>query len=147
MGVLISLHAAAVNTSTSPNVEYAFANGSSNTIRPTKITYPDGRELNYDYGTTNGANDAANRIGSLIDDDGTTHLVDYEYLGVGSIVETDYPEPDVRNRLFDPAGSGDIYTSLDRLGRQINCQWEDCWSSIGAGLFLSFWFQEFFRFL
>jgi RHS repeat-associated protein len=125
-------HGGAVNSSTSPKVDYAYADGSSNTIRPTKVTYPDGRELNYSYGTSNGTNDAASRIESLIDDDGTTHLVDYEYLGTGAVVETDYPEPDVRNRLFDPGGSGDIYTSLDRFGRQTNCQWEDYGSSTDA---------------
>lgn len=124
----------AVNTSTSPKVGYAYADGSSNTIRPTKITYPDGRELNYDYGTANGTNDATSRIEFLIDDDGTSHLVDYEYLGLGTFVETDYPQPEVRNRLFDPSGSGDNYTSLDRFGRQINCQWEDYGSSADAAL-------------
>jgi len=125
-------HGGAVNTTTTPKVQYAYADGSDNTIRATKMTYPDGRELNYNYGTSNGMNDVASRVESLIDNDGTTHLVDYEYLGLGSIVETDYPEPDVRYRLFDPAGSGDIYTSLDRFGRQINCQWEDYGSSTDA---------------
>jgi YD repeat-containing protein len=122
-------HGGSVNVSTTPKVEYAYANGSGNTIRSTRITYPDGRELNYAYGTANGTNDVASRVESLIDDDGTTHLVDYEYLGLGTFVETDYPQPEVRNRLFDPNGSGDIYTSLDRFGRQVNCQWEDYGSS------------------
>jgi hypothetical protein len=35
----------------------------------------------------------------------------------------------VRNQLFDAALSGDIYTSLDRFGRQIDCRWEDYGSS------------------
>ena len=44
-------HGGAVNTSTTPKVQYAYANGSDNTIRPTTLTYPDGRVLTYDYGT------------------------------------------------------------------------------------------------
>jgi YD repeat-containing protein len=33
-------HAGTVNVATSPQVQYAYANGSANTIRPTGITYP-----------------------------------------------------------------------------------------------------------
>jgi hypothetical protein len=40
-----------VNTSTTPKVQYGYASGSANTIRPTAITYPDGRVITYDYGT------------------------------------------------------------------------------------------------
>jgi len=42
-------HAGAVTTGT-PSVQYAFADGSDNHIRPTGLTYPDGRDLNYSYG-------------------------------------------------------------------------------------------------
>ena len=35
-------HDGAVNTSTTPKVEYGYASGSDNTVRPTTITYPDG---------------------------------------------------------------------------------------------------------
>lgn len=41
-------HSAAVTTGT-PAVQYGFANGSSNHIRPTNLTYPNGRVLNYTY--------------------------------------------------------------------------------------------------
>ena len=51
-------HGAAVNTSTSPKVQYAYATGSDNSIRPTALTYPDGRVLNYGYGSSGGTNDA-----------------------------------------------------------------------------------------
>lgn len=33
-------HAGAVNTSTTPKVQYAYADGAANTIRPTSMTYP-----------------------------------------------------------------------------------------------------------
>jgi len=44
---------------------------------PLTLTYPNGRVLTYAYGTSGGINDALSRICSLIDNDGTTHLVDY----------------------------------------------------------------------
>jgi hypothetical protein len=44
----------AVNTSTTPKVQYGYASGSANTIRPTAITYPNGRIITYDYGTADG---------------------------------------------------------------------------------------------
>ena len=52
-------HSGAVNTSTTPNVQYAFASGSANTIRPASLTYPDGRQLTFNYGTPGGTDDAA----------------------------------------------------------------------------------------
>ena len=62
-------HSGAVNTGTTPKVQYGYANGSANTIRPTTLTYPNGRVLNYNYGTASGINDSLSRIGSLIDND------------------------------------------------------------------------------
>ena len=46
---------------TSPKVQYAYATGSANHIRPTLLTYPSGRELNYDYGSADSMPDAAPR--------------------------------------------------------------------------------------
>ena len=46
-------HSGAVNVSTTPKVQYAYADGSANRIRPTAMKYPNGRVLNYDYGTAN----------------------------------------------------------------------------------------------
>ncbi len=41
-------HGGAVGTS-SPAVQYAFADGADNHIRPTNLTYPDGRVLTFSY--------------------------------------------------------------------------------------------------
>ena len=122
-------HSGAVNTSTTPKVQYDYANGSANTIRPVTLTYPNGRVITYDYGTADGINDAASRIASLIDDD-DTHLVDYSFLGLGIIVVVDYTEPDVKYTLVDLSGTndpdtGDIYSGLDRFGRVKDCRWYD----------------------
>ena len=127
-------HGGAVNTSTSLKVGYSYADGSSGTIRMTKMTYPDGRELNYDYGSSGSTDDALSRVASLIDNDGATHLVDYSYLGAGAFTETDYADIDVKHTLVGTAGgndpdTGDIYRGLDRFGRVKDCHWYDYGSS------------------
>lgn len=121
-------HGGAVNTGTSLKVQYAYADGSSNTIRLTKMTYPDGRELNYGYGSSGSTADALSRVASLIDDDGSTHLVDYSYLGRNTFVQTDYPEPDLRYDLAMGAGD-DPYDGFDRFGRIVDSRWYDYGSS------------------
>lgn len=120
-------HGGTVNTSTTPKVQYTFANGSANTIRPTGMVYPNGRTLSYDYGTSGGVGDKSSRIASIIDDD-NTHLCDYQYLGRQTFVEQDDTEPQMKWTLIDLAGSndpdtGDIYTGLDRFGRVKDNRW------------------------
>src|SRR5262245_32086466 len=115
---------------TSPKVQYAYANGSANHIRPTLLTYPSGRELNYNYGSADSLPDAASRLAALLDDDGSTHLADYSYLGRMTFVETDYAQPDVKYTLVGTAGgddpdTGDIYRGLDRFGRIKDSYWRD----------------------
>ncbi|WP_315851684.1 RHS repeat domain-containing protein, partial [Planctopirus hydrillae] len=120
-------HGGTVNTGTTPSVQRGYANGSTNTVRPLSLTYPNGRELTYDYGTTNEINDALSRIGSIIDDDfSLTHLVDYEFLGLAGVIQQTSPQPNLRYTLAgvsnDP-DTGDIYTGLDRFGRVKDSRW------------------------
>jgi hypothetical protein len=61
-------HSGAVNTGTTPKVNYAYANGSANHIRRTKITYPNGRVLHLGYNTGDDAN--LSRVSFLADDSG-----------------------------------------------------------------------------
>ncbi|ODA28248.1 hypothetical protein A6X21_01220 [Planctopirus hydrillae] len=118
-------HGGTVNTGTTPSVQRGYANGSTNTVRPLSLTYPNGRELAYDYGTTGEINDALSRIGSIVDDD-TTHLVDYEFLGLAGVIQQTSPQPSLRYTLAgvsnDP-DTGDIYTGLDRFGRVKDSRW------------------------
>ncbi|MES2790054.1 MAG: RHS repeat-associated core domain-containing protein [Planctomycetota bacterium] len=130
-------HGGLVNADTTPKVQYVFADGSSNTARQTQLIYPDGRELNYDFGEVDGIDDAASRVASLIDDDGTTYLVDYAYLGDRTFVVTDYSEPETRYTLVGTAGgddpdTGDIYRGLDRFGRIKDSYWYDYGDSSDA---------------
>lgn len=124
-------HSGAVNTLTSPQVQYGYADGSANTIRLTSLTYPNGRVLTYGYGTSGGTDDAAGRIAALIDSDvNATHLAEYRYLGLKTFVEVDDTQPDVKYTLIDLAGStdpdtGDLYTGFDRFGRVKDSRWYD----------------------
>ena len=115
-------HNGAVDTSTSPQVQYQYTDGSANTIRPTALIYPNGRVLNLNYGTSGGTDDALSRIVSLIDDDGVTHLVDYTRIGVDGIVEATYPQPNIRYDLINGSGA-DPYSGLDQFDRVIDCRW------------------------
>ena len=124
-------HSGEVNTSTTPKVQYGYADGSDNTIRQLTLTYPNGRVLTYGYGASDGIDDAISRIASLIDDDvSSTHLADYSFVGQGQFVVGDYTEPDVKYTLVNLAGTndpdtGDIYSGWDRFGRVKDCRWYD----------------------
>ena len=128
-------HSGTVNVMTTPKVQYAFASGADNTIRPTSVTYPDGRVISYDYDSSGTMPDALSRVAAIVDDDGSsTHLADYSYLGLRTFVETDYTQPDVRYTLVGTAGgndsnTGDIYHGLDRFGRVDDSYWYDYGSS------------------
>ena len=49
------------------------------------MTYPDGRVLTYSYGSA--VDDVSSRLAALIEDDGTTALESYTYLGDGTLVQ------------------------------------------------------------
>ena len=125
---LYQSHSGAASTS-SPGVQYAYANGSANTVRATSLIYPSGRVLNYHYGTSGGTNDLLSRIGSLIDNDGTTHLGDYTYVGLNQIVQMVSAQPSTQLTYIQQSGSppigdgGDQYTGLDRFGRVVDQRW------------------------
>ena len=124
-------HGGAVSTSTSPKVQYGYASGSAGTVRATSVTYPNGRVLNYSYGASSGANDALSRVGSLLDNDASTHLTDYSYLGLGGFVQADYTQPQIRFDLAFGAG-GDPYDGLDRFDRVVDHLWRNYGSSTDA---------------
>ena len=121
-------HSGAVNVSTTPDVQYAYADGSANTIRPASLTYPDRRVVNHDYGTSGGTGDATSRIESLIDADSVTHLASYSYLGVGSIIQVNESQPEIQYTLTGIQGgndpvTGDIYRGLDLFSRVKDLIW------------------------
>ena len=109
-----------------PYVDYLYDDGGSGGIaqyvRLDKVTYPDGREVNYNYGTEDAIDDIMSRLASIEDDDDSTVLASYEYLGAGRIVTEDYEEIQVN---LDYAGDTNTFSALDRFGRVTNQIWND----------------------
>lgn len=119
-------HSGAVNTGTTAKVQYAYADGSANMIRPTSMTYPNSRSITSNYGSSGGMNDVLSRVESL--KDGSTALAQYSYLGDMDFVETNYTEPSIKYTLVGTAGgndadTGDIYRGLDRFDRVKDAYW------------------------
>ncbi len=114
-------HSGAVNTSTSPSVQYAYEDGSANTVRPREITYPHGNTVGLGYGTTGGADDLLSRIDSIAKDGDT--VAGYNFLGLGTPVIVQYPDPAVQYNLATGSAPG-LYAGLDTFGRVIDCRWQ-----------------------
>jgi len=106
-------------TSGTPAVVYAFADGSTNSTRPTAMTYPNGRVLGVDYAGTSA--DKLSRLDGLTLDG--TAVATFDFLGLGSFVRTTYPQPGTQNTLATGTGAN-RYAGLDRFGRVIEMLWE-----------------------
>src|SRR5207253_2363522 len=123
LGQLITEYQAtsgAVNTSTSPKVQYAYSEMASgaNHSRLTSMTYSGGRVLSYTYAS--GLDDTISRLSSITD--GSTTLESYSYLGLSAVVKRAHPEPGIDLTYIKQSGegngdAGDQYIGLDRFGR------------------------------
>jgi RHS repeat-associated protein len=127
-------HSGPVVPGSTPSVQYAYTEmaGGANHSRLVSMTYPNGRILHYGYNP--GLDDAFSRLSFLADDDGAggigTHLEEYSYLGLSTVVKRAHPEPGVDltwiRQPGDPFANtdgGDPYTGLDRFGRVIDQFW------------------------
>ncbi|HMP02452.1 MAG TPA: hypothetical protein PKD86_03905 [Gemmatales bacterium] len=110
-------HGGAVNTSTSPKVQYAYSEmpSGANHSRLSSITYPNGRVITYNYAS--GLASDISRLSSI--SDGGTTLEGYDYLGLGTVVRRTHPEASVDLTYIKQAreangDAGDQYTGLDR---------------------------------
>ncbi|MGA2497927.1 MAG: RHS repeat-associated core domain-containing protein [Tepidisphaeraceae bacterium] len=115
-------HGGAVNTSTSPKVQYGYATGasSSNQIRPTGLTYPNGRAIDFNYGSGGSLEDYLNRVAAI--KDGATSLAAYTYLGADAVIRIDYTQPDVMLDLW--GGTSGQFDGFDRFDRIIDQRWK-----------------------
>lgn len=121
-------HSGAVNTSTSPKVQYTYSEMASgaNHSRPTSLVYPDGFTVGYNYAS--GVDNAISRLTSL--SNSSTTLESYTYLGLGTVVVRAHPQPGVdlnyiqtdTEKAFGDAG--DQYMGLDRFGRIVDQRWK-----------------------
>jgi RHS repeat-associated protein len=118
-------HAGAVDVSTTPKVQYSYSEmaGGANHSRLTRMTYPNGRTVHYNYAA--GLDDRISRLSSISDNSGT--LESYLYLGLNTAVERDHPQTAVNLTYISPTGgtgdAGDQYTGLDRFGRGVEQLW------------------------
>lgn len=87
-------------------------------IRLSQVTYPDGREVHYAYGTAQAIDDIMSRLASI--GDGTDTYASYKYLGAGRIVVEDYEDIEVRLDY-----TADDFAALDRFGRVLDQVWTD----------------------
>jgi len=120
-------HGGAVNTSETPKVQYYHLNGSSNSIRPTAVTYPNGRQIGFDYGVTSGdKDDLLSRVSTIVDDplSADDPLAVYTYLGASTSVRVEYGQPEVRwDLILGDGDASDLYNGLDRFNRVVDCAW------------------------
>jgi RHS repeat-associated protein len=121
-------HSGAVNTGTTPSVQYGYSlmSGGANHSRLTSITYPNGKVLSYNYGTSGSLADTISRLDSLSDSSGT--LESYSYLGLATVVKRSHPQPTIDVTYIKQSGesngdAGDQYTGLDRFGRLVDQRW------------------------
>jgi RHS repeat-associated protein len=126
-------HTGNVNPATTLKVQYAYADGSgsSNQVRPTGMTYPDGRVVDYGYGSAGSINDKLNRVYELgIDNASVNGAIRYDYLGLSMIVEQ--ADADTNAPGWDTwGGIVGTYAGLDRFNRQTYLYWEDTSASTG----------------
>jgi RHS repeat-associated protein len=127
----------AVDVITTPVVQYTYSSP-SNGSRLTSMVYPNGRTINYDYGSdltnTNAALDnAIGRLDAIVDGansgDVGTVLEQYSYLGLSTIVARNHPQTDINLTYVGTSGSigsgGDQYVGLDQFGRVVDQNWVD----------------------
>jgi hypothetical protein len=99
-----------VDTDSSAVVQYAYSTDDNNS-RLISMTYPGGRQIDYSYGSIDGENgteldDAISRVTSIIDDATSVHLVDYQYLGMNTIVDAANPQAGTDMTYIGGRGNG-----------------------------------------
>jgi RHS repeat-associated protein len=134
---------------------HGFLGGAGNTSRLASVTYPDGRVIEYEYwgGTeAGGIDNAISRVSFVKDNDSVassngpvngpilisdvsapsdlsdgTHLEEYNYLGLNTVVRRNRPEPGTELTYIDTVtgDAGDQYVGLDRFDRIVDQRWND----------------------
>jgi RHS repeat-associated protein len=132
-------HSGAVNTSTTPSVQYGYTlmGSGANNSRLTSITYPNGKVLTYGYGTSGGLNDTISRLDNLSDSSGTVEQ--YSYLGLDTVIQRAHPQTNVEVTYISQTGStgdaGDKYIGLDRFCRVVDQNWYNTSTSTSTDRF------------
>jgi RHS repeat-associated protein len=122
-------HAGAVDTGTTPKVQYAYTfdpGVGGNHSRLTSVVYPNGRTIAYSYGTAGGLNDRIGRLEAI--QDGGTTLEGYQYLGLDTVIVRSHPQPGLdltflKQGAESTGDAGDQYSGLNRFGRVVDQRW------------------------
>ena len=114
-------HDGPVNTLASPYVEYGYADGSANTIRPTSIAPPfsDFYATEFNY---SGDDDALDRPTAL-QFPGAGQQAGYDYFGVASVAGISYGPTSGSPIIGCTLASGSLYPCFDQFGRLIEVPW------------------------
>jgi RHS repeat-associated protein len=104
---------------------YAKATGGRNTLRRTSMALKYGtgsaiKTFDYTYSSSSSYDDDCSRVTQI--KNGAVVLAEYEYLGVGTVVSDNRPDPGIFSKQYD-VGSPDAYASLDRFNRPIHNYW------------------------
>ena len=89
------------------------------TLRRSSMNLPSGSAITFSYSTSNHDDDIS-RVTSIRS--GATILTSYDYLGVGMVVGTDYPQPDIHSLNY--GSTSGTYDNLDRFNRVTTSEWE-----------------------
>ena len=103
-------------------VSYTFEKSTTgrNTIRRDTMTLPSGAVIDYGYRAQPARlDDDASRATHL--KHGAVAVAEYQYNGLGQVVETEYAEPDVMWQKF--GSSSGSYPDLDRFNRVTSSRW------------------------
>jgi RHS repeat-associated protein len=122
-------HNGLVDAATTPQVQYAYSQGvGGNHSRPTRITYPDGYQVNYAYSGIDSAVSRATSLSGLRANAATAVTLEaFKYLGAATVIERARPEVNITLSMANFSGAtgdaGDKYTGLDRFGRVVDQRW------------------------
>ena len=104
----------------SPKVQYTYADGSANTIRPTGITYPDGTTtIATDYSSSQAS--ALSRPDRISGSGGV--IASWQYLGLGAVVGRKFDSALGVESTLGTAAAG--YPGIDRFGRLVETRWQN----------------------
>lgn len=118
-------------TPSSPRVLYAYAAGSTGTLRRTSMTLPSGMVVSYAYGAAGSADDMLGRVSSVMLPADSATTVAYAYLGASTVISRSMPQPGlVMNMSGFPGDAGDTVGGIDRFGRVESMPWKVGSSSV-----------------
>ncbi|MBA3684524.1 MAG: RHS repeat-associated core domain-containing protein [Planctomycetes bacterium] len=112
----------------SPAVQFAYADGAvgglAKYVRPSTITYPNGRIIYDLYPAAGSIGDRLDRIESVAENStGTIIDARYAYAGAASIVRIEHPA--VTGGLTLDYGAAGTYGGFDRFGRIVDQRWRN----------------------